>query len=362
VAIDRLPGGPWGRTWLVALAIALVLLGGWEGFLRARGFRPSLTDFTAGGPESWTLERNLARWRSPETIIVLGASRAEHGIVPEVLARETGTPHPIVLTVTGSSLRPVLHDLAMDPAVRNPILCSLNTVMFFDATHLTEQRPREWLPLWRAMTTAQATEEWLSEAVACHLALRHPILAPSSLLAAAWEGRFPTPQYFVVRPDRSVRADHSKFHRFQYAPFDTLEEFRAFTAHWYATSGVPANGEELQRIVEETREDVRLIEKRGGRVIFLRMPSGGEVLRAEESRYPRARYWDVLARGVGGPFIYFQDYPGLDRRCAEESHLNYVDAVPFTEALGKILAPLLRDRSATVPPPATAKTPPLPRD
>ena len=354
---DRLPDGPWGRTWLAALLAVLLLLGSWEGFLRARGFAPSLNDSTAGGPETWAVARSLVPLRSSRAFLVLGSSRAEHGIASEVLARRTNTPRPIYLTVSGSSFLPILHDLAADERVRNPVLCELNPAMFFDAKRSTDRRPREWIEMWRATTTAHIVEEWLNEQVAGRLALRHRVVTPGTVLAAIAAGRFPTPQYFVVRRDRSVRADHSRFHRFEYAQFDTLEEFRAFTANWYRTSGVPANDEELRKIVEETREDVRQIEARGGRVFFVRLPSGGEVLQAEEERFPRARYWDVLAHEVGCPFLHFRDYPGLDRPCAEESHMDYSQAVLFTEALGDLLAPLLRDPSATLPPPAIARTP-----
>ena len=47
--------------------------------------------------------------------------------------------------------------------------------------------------------------------------------------------------------------------------------------------------------------------------------------------------------------------------CGDDSHMDYAKAVPFTEALGDLLAPQLRDRAATLPPPATANRPlPLP--
>lgn len=356
---DRLPDGRWGRTWLATVLAVLLLLGAWEGFLRSRGFQPSIDNVTtAGGAETWAVARSLVPLRSSRAFIVLGASRAEHGIVPEVLARTTDTPHPIFLTMAGASFRPLLHNIAVDPRVRNPVLCALNPEMFFDASRSSEKRPLEWIAQWRATSTAHLTEEWLHEQLAGHLALRHGDLKPGRVLEALAAGHFPTPEFFVVRPDRSVRADYTRFRRFLFAPFDTLDEWKAYIAQVFRTEFTSPNAEQLQRIIEETREDVRRIEERGGRVFFLRMPSGGETLRVEDERFPRERTWDVFAREIGTPCLYFQDNPGLDRPCGDNSHLNYADAVPFTEALGDLLAPLLRDRSATVPQPATEKTPP----
>jgi hypothetical protein len=43
-SFSEAPGGPWLRTWLLALGLIVVLAGAWEGTLRSLGYRPTVVD------------------------------------------------------------------------------------------------------------------------------------------------------------------------------------------------------------------------------------------------------------------------------------------------------------------------------
>ena len=43
------------------------------------------------------------------------------------------------------------------------------------------------------------------------------------------------------------------------------------------------------------------IASRGGRVVFIRLPSYGQVRDREEHFWPRVQWWDAFERGAGSP-------------------------------------------------------------
>jgi hypothetical protein len=107
--------------------------------------------------------------------------------------------------------------------------------------------------------------------------------------------------------------------------------------------------EMAQRLGEEQlKRAVAAIEKlkaRGVQVIFVRPPSAGEFLEAENKGFPRERTWNVLLQRTGVPGIHFEDYPELQGlNLPEWSHLSAADAERFT---GRLCAILQREHGWT---------------
>ena len=96
----------------------------------------------------------------------------------------------------------------------------------------------------------------------------------------------------------------------------------------------PFGGPGLDALLGNIKADLDKIEARGGRVIFVRCPSTGELREIEKSMWPRVDFWNRLLTQTGVPGIYFEDYPELSGfTCPEWSHLSAADAVIFTDAL-----------------------------
>ena len=76
------------------------------------------------------------------------------------------------------------------------------------------------------------------------------------------------------------------------------------------------------------------IENRGGRVVFVRMPSSGARLELENEYHPKEDYWDRLAEVCRGEWIHATELKGAHRwECPDDSHLDYRSAIRFTDAL-----------------------------
>ena len=102
--------------------------------------------------------------------------------------------------------------------------------------------------------------------------------------------------------------------------------------------GPPFGGEGLSQLIASVKGNVDKIRSRGGKVIFVRLPSTGELLDLEKERTPRDAYWDRLLDETGVPGIHFEDYPELSNfDCPEWSHLTRSDAVTFTRNLLPII-------------------------
>jgi hypothetical protein len=76
------------------------------------------------------------------------------------------------------------------------------------------------------------------------------------------------------------------------------------------------------------------IQSRGGRVVFVRLPSQGELWDLHSRRYPRERYWDLWAGKSDAAFVHFKDIPGMSAfDLPDLSHLDQRDAPIFTRLL-----------------------------
>ncbi len=83
---------------------------------------------------------------------------------------------------------------------------------------------------------------------------------------------------------------------------------------------------------------VRTLKARGGKIIWTRNPSHGDVKQIEDIKYPRAAYWDAFTQKSQCPSYHFEDYPALNQFFTPEwSHLSTPDAKKYTRELIGIL-------------------------
>ncbi len=90
--------------------------------------------------------------------------------------------------------------------------------------------------------------------------------------------------------------------------------------------------------LEEIEAAVRLIQARGGKVVFLRCPTSGAYRALKETHFPRRDYWDVFAARTSAYTLHFEDMPLVrDMECAEGTHLYVEDTWRFTAVLAEML-------------------------
>ena len=323
---DRRPAGRWAVTWCVALLMAVGSLTGYEWFWRQSGYRSAFPD----NERIWAWYRGQLREPS-FAVALLGASRMQRGIDLDALSRGLDTL-PIQLAVAGSSALPVLEALATDPHFTGTVLYSIAPAFSFNKRLARKVRAKQqrWVNYARHVPAYFGFEQGLRNRLQDALVFRSPDLSVRRVLQALVTDRqLPLPSYRQMASDRSLQILTER---------QVVAETPALLAALYAKTAMPYSDAELQPLVHYVDILVSMLTEKGGRVVFLRLPSFDDVRAFESLHYPRDRYWDVMARQIGAPFIHFEDYPELRRYSSGDgSHIDERDQSGFTQALVGVL-------------------------
>ena len=345
-AFRRMPE-PWPGVLVGALALLAIFVAVTELRLASRGIRATAVDSEA----LWIRERARASRLGERAIILIGASRVQTGIDPDVLRSRTGL-EPVQLAIDGSSFVPVLEGLARDPSVHGTVI-----VGYYDESVAEPRDPGsvadryeahfEATNPWLAPFSFDTIEGELTDAVRSRLrnyadgarpltSLTTRILAPAA------------PQYAIVLADRSRLADYAHvdprvtyYNRVvrelgQKVSFPAGADYREIDAELTRRVDAlePGRADDYARNAAAVAADAAKIEARGGHVYFVVMPTSGLVTRMEEKRYPRAAFWDRFAAEPNVHAVHFEDVPALKAiPVPDGSHVDYHSRAPLTRAL-----------------------------
>ena len=352
-----IPGRPWGRIWLGALALALALTGAWEWHWRHFGVTPGYINSNG----EWARQRRRIDHGEGRALVLIGSSRTLFDIQLPVWQRLTGEK-PIQLALEGTSSLPALEDLAADPKFTGRLLVGVTSSLFFtggayraDAiTGAHRESPSQRVGTWLSMHLIEP-----------YFAFDDRDFALETVLARQpWPVRAGTHPRISVRKLSNSDADRNTH---LWSKLQTDAAYRALARRIWSQqfAGPPPPGFETpakaaaiaQAQIERAVAAVRTLRARGVRVVFLRPPVIGPYYAFEERITPRAQTWDVLLRRTGEPGISFTDYPQLQGyELPEWSHLSAPEARRFTAALVPIVEEAFRDPATSLPPTGATAT------
>jgi hypothetical protein len=276
------------------------------------------------GAESWCVE---ALALEPDGIAILGTSRILSGVEPDELSRLTGR-RARQLAINATSMLPILEWLAAQPDFAGTVVAEVTPYLEFRAGfegHTTAERFLRDLEDFRR-SPGRRVDSQLSRFLQTRLACRSPGF---HLLAPYRDRHGPG-----IRRLKSLTVEATRFTRLEFEAGDEPAEGHDAGP----TMGVPAGKAELDRLINRFASAARAIQERGGRVVFLCMPSGGKVEEREERVFPRKDYWERLAAATTAEAIHSSDMPTLAAfPCPDGEHLDYRDALRFTRALAEVL-------------------------
>tara|TARA_B100000029_G_scaffold240283_1_gene237455 strand:- start:67 stop:1140 length:1074 start_codon:yes stop_codon:yes gene_type:complete len=335
----NIPAGMGMRKLLTVASIILVLLTAVEMTARQRGDQVNFP-FTS---DMW-----VGQWYRLDSLpdnqtVFIGASRVQFGLIVNEWERQTGV-RPLLLAWPGSPPGLILQELAKRQSFKGTVICGIAPPFSFVS-------PRFPVHDWTQRNLAEAAV--LKTSLAFHLSyqaqyflkprfrcLNDAAFSPIAMLYERWpipnrEGLL-TPLIFPFGATR----DGDMQMRFT-DEMETNKKKQEFIARIQKASHLrlahygPANTDSL---IRQYTEDVSTIEKRGGKVIFLRPPSDGHFRAFEKEHYPREQYFDRLVKASGCYGIHFEDHAELrDFRCVETSHLSKRDGIEFTKRVVEIL-------------------------
>ncbi len=310
------------KTVVGGLVVALLLLGAWECFWRVSGFDPVIEDDLG----IWAIQRRAAAEEGDRKIVLLGSSRMQLDVDPQLVLAETGY-EALMLAIDGNSPLPVLEDLADKSSFDGIVLCSFLPQWLADAGY-GKNRSAKWVRKFHKQKWSFWIETRLSLLLQSNFVFRYPGLQPGKLWEEFLEGDFPRPPYAPMRSDRYRPADYTK------TDISQLRAARVKRQQEIVADASPLDDREFAARISELESMVQKIHARGGRVIFLRLPSCDAILELEEKTWPRRKYWDRFAAEISARTVHFADYPELSGfDCPDGSHLDYRDAKLFTRSL-----------------------------
>jgi hypothetical protein len=323
----KVPSGPGGRVWLCTLLLTGGVLLFLEVYLRSQGQVPTIMD----DQSLWSQWRQQIGGQS-NVVAFLGSSRMQLAISPEAW-RGIFPGHKVVqLAFDAGSPVPVLEDLAGDTEFCGTVICDIIEYRIVRSSYY-EERGADFVKYYHKRWNVQ---KYLDRILRTALTENSVVLSPGR----DWKGaardllraRIPQmkPYYLRTLSDRSRQADYqlADVERQRKNWLDDLTQVQPGQA-------LRTNGE-WQEAIHRIQTAARRIEARGGRVIFVRFPTSGELRVLENKLYPRREFWDEFVRDVGAPAIHFEDVPALSRfTCPDGSHLDQRDAAPFTRALAE---------------------------
>jgi hypothetical protein len=322
VPMRQVPGGRWVLTWLVTGVLFVGAVVGLEVGVRAHGYKPSINE----DAYSWALERPRASDGSHKTVAILGASRILLAFSPSAFREKL--PGLSFVQLAYQSTAPVgsLRDLALDADFRGIALVDITEAQFWPTNwHVQDDLIEAYHRGWRA--SGQLAERWLTTQVQSKVA----VLAVDGLRvldSLVDDGTFPPPPYTTTYPDRTKFAD-----------YDLVDAERKRRIRLQRLGPpTPADPEQWLGYALAQEMFVALIQSRGGKVVYVRMPTCDERWATDEARMPKAQFWDRLAGMSRATMVHFKDFPSLSRfECPDTSHIDSKDGPAFTRALIDIL-------------------------
>jgi len=336
----EIPDLPW-KPMAIAAALMVAAMGtGWEVYCRAHGYAATLDDDS----DFWAAQREKVK---PESLVIIGDSRPWFDLDLDELERGLGQ-RPVQLAIAGSCAYPVLADFADDLTFHGTVICSVVPGMFFAPGGFLIENSERALKRYHRWTPAQRMSHYLS----IPLEETFAFLNQDDLTLSVLLKKLPIPN----RPGALVPPPFPPY-------FNSMDKERRarmvaqaerpgalqsrIREGWLPLFTPPppptyvpkeAFAQKMQEAMAARMKDavsaVAKIRARGGKVVFVRFPFGGELKKLEDRLTPRSQIWDPLVKLSGASGIYFEDYPELASfTCPEWSHLSSADSVAFTKRL-----------------------------
>ena len=351
------PSGAWPASAAIALVIFVLSMAAWEARVRSEGYAPSLNDSN----DLWARARSQVSTDPAQTVVV-GSSRILFDFDLATWAAATGGEPPVQLAMPGSNPLAVLEDVAA-AGFRGNLILGVTPGLWFVPEGPPVKRSATALGRYRNWSPAQRA----GLALAIPLQRRLAFINTDDLTLAALLGRVQLanrpgavpnlppriPSYFASTGlDRQARMWNK-------CDFGTPLAARIqklwpplFTPpppppHLSAEAFGQVLAKNTESHLERIRVAVETVRSRGGRVVFVRSPSSGDLRELERRYSPREAFWDRMLAVTGAPGIHFEDHQELASfDCPEWSHLTAADAVRYSQALTPLLVAAFGGREA----------------
>ncbi|PKM09440.1 MAG: hypothetical protein CVV17_00760 [Gammaproteobacteria bacterium HGW-Gammaproteobacteria-7] len=344
-AVYQRPLPALGASAWLALVVMLLLMAGWEAWVRAQGVTPSYRN----SEDLWAEQRRRIDRGEGDGWVLTGSSRTLFDVQLGVWEQLDGR-RPIQLALEGTSPVAVIEGLADDPDFTGKLLVGVAPGLFFSGyeyrrpaiERYATQTPAQWLghriSLW--------VEPWLAfyeSDFALPVILRRQPLSNRDGVEFDPEVR----KLVNLERDRNARM----WDRVEYD--ETYREL-ARSIWAYGWKPLAERPPAVQKRIAEARvkqldRAVAAVEKltaRGVPVVFVQLPYEGHYATAEPNIAPRESTWDRLIERTGAIGLHFEDHREMQGYWLPEwSHMSASEADRFTARLYPLIQRALAERT-----------------
>ncbi len=323
------PKHHWVLLAVLSFAIASVFTLGWEMYWRSKSYIPTLNDTK----DLWASRREILETEYNRTVLI-GASRLLFDFNMDVYEKAMGE-RPLQLATVGTNPNPYLEDLANDPTFSGTVIVGVVPSLYFAPGGPPMDSPREHLKHYREWSPSQRSGHYLGMMLERVFAfLNEGDLTLNELLQ---DLKIPNREKVKTSPELPPYFHGVDEKRqgwmWKFAAKDEALQHR-IQQIWLPLFSRAPPPPAVKKTLKANKARVDKIRARGGHVVYLRLPSTGQLRELENEKTPRAEFWDRLLSTTGAPGIHFEDYPELSEfDCPEWSHLNRQDATKFTQRL-----------------------------
>ncbi|NQY98531.1 MAG: hypothetical protein HRT82_15370 [Henriciella sp.] len=323
-------GQRWIAGLLMAVACTLMVLMTYEWTLRAAGAEPNFRDTQA----RWSSIREaVGRDQDEDAIAILGASQIRAAVSISILEQRFPEQTIYPLAYVGRTPCPALQDLAENTGFRGTVIISLTSNAGDcdpEVNHMFDVVAgyhNQW-------NWARKTDAWAADLMTHALVATDPDHSLRSLIENALEPGRPLikQRYEITRRNRQLEMDFSGFDDSDLA---RMREHTLWAFRYRADIDDSLRQDRWSKDVDAISAAIDTINARGGQVVIVRLPTSGSLATAEQEFFPRAEYWDEIARRLPvTAALNHADYPAVTAfKTPDGNHLDFRDSADFTTAL-----------------------------
>ena len=300
------------KPFLLTIILVVAFMAAWELYIRGRGFSPTYNDDKV----LWANKRREVYQSPDECTVFIGPSRIKFDLDPQLWKNLTGE-NAIQLAMVGTSPRPILRDLANDENFKGKVIVdAMETAIFSPMTFITEKSAVEALTYYKGETPAQRASALLGFKLEANVAfLEEGKFGLSNLLNDLQLPSRPGVFMFPSMPHEFAVSTYDRQTVMTPMFLTSPELIKRQTDCWVrlgALNKAPGiKGDPLELVFKEMKDAADKIRARGGKVVFVRMPSSGTYWESESAAYPRDQYWEPLLKYTNTPGIHYADYPAI---------------------------------------------------
>ncbi len=312
----------WAITWLVVIILCGGLLGGYEWFLKDKGFVASIES----NDDLWSWHRNNVNGHH-QNLVIIGASRSQLDINMPYLKKKLPNYDVTQLSVNGHYPMATFAALAKDEDFKGNLLVSLSAQALEPIYYDMQLKQNDYYA--NKSGLYKSFDAYISAHVDSYLRLMHPLLSLQQIVEYYDKNKdFKPVFYTTAHVDQSVTADYS------------LTDTKVLYNHFVSEKKKnyqdvkPSSPQEWQQNIDLLVEYSQAIENRGGNVILIRFPTFKGHWQLDEEYYPRGKYWDKIAANPILKTVHFNDVNGFELfESPDSSHLDQKDSEKFTQIL-----------------------------